>query len=87
VLRVDVLKIDVEGAEFLVLKGAQGTLDRFHPVVIMELEETLLRSMGTNIAAVTGWLRDRGYTALQSISSENNNTEFVYTGHPAHLPK
>jgi FkbM family methyltransferase len=87
VLGVDVLKIDVEGAELLVLKGAQETIDRFHPVMIMELEETQLINMGTTIAAVTGWLRDRGYTTSQSISRENHNTKFVYTGRPFELPK
>jgi FkbM family methyltransferase len=87
VLRLDLLKIDVEGAELLVLKGAQETLDRFHPVVTMELEESQLISMGTTVAAVTEWLRDRGYTVLTSIGRENHNTEFVYTGRPTPLSK
>jgi FkbM family methyltransferase len=34
--RVDLIKIDVEGAEFLVLKGAMATLRRWHPLVILE---------------------------------------------------
>ena len=37
VTRVDAVKIDVEGAEFLVLKGAVETLDHYRPVVSVEL--------------------------------------------------
>ena len=36
VARVDAVKIDVEGAEYLVLKGAHETLKRYHPVIIVE---------------------------------------------------
>jgi FkbM family methyltransferase len=78
--RVDVIKIDVEGAEFLVLKGAQQTLDRYHPVIVMELEEGQLKSMGTSSAEILALLRSHGYTPRHSSGeAENNNTEFVFT--------
>ncbi len=34
--RVDLIKIDVEGAESEVLKGALKTLKKFHPQIIFE---------------------------------------------------
>jgi FkbM family methyltransferase len=61
VTRVDAIKIDVEGAEYLVLKGAQQTLDRFHPVVLVELVEHQLQAMGTSSAQVRELLRAHGY--------------------------
>lgn len=79
ILQVDVVKIDVEGAELLVLKGAQQTLDRFHPVICIELMENQLNNMGTTISEIIEWLQLRGYTEKKSIRSENYNTEFVYT--------
>jgi hypothetical protein len=70
----------VEGAEFLVLKGAQQTLDRYHPVIVMELEEGQLKSMGTSSAEILALLRSHGYTPRHSSGeAENNNTEFVFT--------
>jgi hypothetical protein len=35
--RVDVVKIDVDGAELEVLRGAQRTLERFHPHLFVEV--------------------------------------------------
>jgi FkbM family methyltransferase len=61
VARVDAIKIDVEGAEYLVLKGAQQTLDRFHPMVLVEIVESQLREMGASSAQVRDLLRAHGY--------------------------
>ena len=51
--RVDFIKLDVEGAEFLVLKGASRTLAKFKPIIIFEQNTEsaepimdLLRSLG-----------------------------------------
>jgi len=35
--RLDVIKVDVEGAEYLVIQGARETLQRFHPKLVMEV--------------------------------------------------
>jgi FkbM family methyltransferase len=63
VQRVDVIKIGVEGAETLVLRGAQWTLDRFHPVVIVELIEKQLQAKGTSSAELRSLLASHGYVA------------------------
>src|SRR5271168_2475235 len=39
--RVDWIKMDIEGAEVAALKGAQETLQRFHPSLFIEVHETL----------------------------------------------
>jgi FkbM family methyltransferase len=43
---VDVLKIDVEGAELAVLRGARGTLARCRPTVIFEFQKERAASYG-----------------------------------------
>jgi FkbM family methyltransferase len=73
--RVDVIKIDVEGAEFEVLKGAAKTLDDYHPVLIVELVEGQLKSMGSSVDEVTRFLASHGYTANRHV--DHTNVEFV----------
>lgn len=46
--RVDVIKIDVQGAEGLVRKGAGRLLQRDRPKILMELEPDRLRNLGTD---------------------------------------
>jgi FkbM family methyltransferase len=67
VTRVDLVKIDVEGAEMLVFKGARQTLAHYSPVISVELIDRQLKSMGSSVAEVTEFLRSQGYTARQTI--------------------
>jgi len=75
VKRVDVIKIDVEGAEMLVLKGSGRTLDRFHPVVMVELIESQLRAMGTSVAEVRAFFAAHSYAPRAEI---NDNVVFAW---------
>ncbi len=77
VSRVDVVKVDVEGAELLVLKGAGDTLDRFHPIVLVELIEQQLKNMGTSTAGVIAFMSTHGY-AIRHVYGEYHNTEFAF---------
>jgi FkbM family methyltransferase len=52
------VKIDVENHEEQMLRGAAGTLDHFHPNLLVEIEQ---RYYDTPIAAVFGWLAEHGY--------------------------
>lgn len=65
--RIDVIKIDVEGAETLVLRGALGTLRRYRPVLIIELMPQNLKGMGTSLEEVLATLTDVGYPTGQRI--------------------
>jgi FkbM family methyltransferase len=76
VARVDAVKIDVEGAEYLVLKGAAETLDRYHPLVIVELVESQLQAMGTSTAQIVALLHSHGYAQRHSYG---DNFEFAAT--------
>lgn len=57
-VRPDILKIDVEGAEYDVLVGAQQTISRCRPGLFIELHH-----FDGNVAAhpVPGWLANCGY--------------------------
>ena len=58
---VSLLKIDVQGAEPRTLAGAQETLSRFHPAIIMELDDEALSSAGFSADPLVDSLRSLGY--------------------------
>jgi len=61
VARVDAIKIDVEGAELMVLKGASETLDRYRPAIAVELVDRQLKAMGASVEEVMAFMRSHGY--------------------------
>jgi len=56
-----IMKIDVEGAELAVLKGARRVLAQFHPVLILELARHTLEAAGTTQREVVSYLEALGY--------------------------
>jgi FkbM family methyltransferase len=50
--KVSLMKIDVQGAEERVLRGAMGTLRELRPAVFMEVDEAALRAMGSSAETV-----------------------------------
>jgi FkbM family methyltransferase len=59
--RVDVVKMDIEGAELLALRGATRTLARLRPVLVLEVMDRQLRNMGASEQELVAHLRDAGY--------------------------
>lgn len=63
---IDVLKIDVEGAEGLVIEGAAALLAdpaRRPSIILIELFQPNLDGFGTTVAAIVGMLIANDYTA------------------------
>jgi FkbM family methyltransferase len=55
------LKIDVQGAELSVLRGAQQTLTRCRPVVLVEIDRNALARAGSDELQVSRFLDALGY--------------------------
>lgn len=77
---VDMIKIDVEGGELEVLKGAEETLRRFKPVLIVEMSSSIQQSRGFSVPKFKEMLRDWGYSAYSintdgSLSLTNNTQD------------
>ncbi len=60
-LPVSLIKIDVEGAEFEVLKGCRELLGRDHPTLIIEVHGFALPDFNTSLEEIQTFLKDLGY--------------------------
>lgn len=59
--RLDFIKIDAEGAEELVFKGASETIDRFKPAILFEVNSKAAEQLGLNGLGATKLLQEKGY--------------------------
>lgn len=85
VARVDLVKIDVEGAELRVCRGAAETLARFRPVVVCEVEDRHTRKYGHGAEDVLAWFGDRGYRPHVLRSGELQPTDAVALDRNNHI--
>lgn len=68
--RLDFMKLDVEGAEPLVLNGALRTLHRFKPVVLFEVNPAALGTLGFTSIASWRILSDYDYRFYELQSEQ-----------------
>ena len=92
--KVDVIKMDVEGAELEVIKGGLKTLERYQPTLLFELFEGALRQQGTSAEAVLAQLAELGYSfyafsdstglpePLEKLDSNSQNIVAVHRSRP-----
>lgn len=59
--RLDLLKVDVEGAEAAVLDGGHQVLERYRPVLVLEVFDPFLRREGTSARELFDRVVDYGY--------------------------
>lgn len=61
--RVDFIKADIEGWEMHALRGAERILERFRPVLFLEVSAAHLARAGESAGGLFQWLNARGYSA------------------------
>lgn len=62
--QVDMIKVDVEGGEWAVLKGAQQLLARCKPKVLFEANAATFAAAGYDTTALLAWLSEQDYRWL-----------------------
>lgn len=61
--RVDAIKLDVEGAELHVIRGADKTIRRFKPIMMVEINPDTLKAAGTTPQELFETIVSYGYKA------------------------
>jgi len=93
--QVKLIKIDVEGAEMMALRGMKQLLERTHPYVILELTDKFLRDLGSCAEELLIYMENAGYTAhpvtdplhpLTSLDMEQTDVLFVPFGYEMPMP-
>jgi FkbM family methyltransferase len=69
---VSVIKIDVEGMEPAVLRGATGVLQRDHPDLMFECSEGAWRIAGYSLNDVLDHLKDLGYSEFFAVGDRES---------------
>jgi FkbM family methyltransferase len=77
---VGLIKIDTQGSDFHVIKGAASTVTRCRPVVIFEYEQELSRLHGEKFEDFEQFFESVGYDVkLLAVQSEGKQTDYVAT--------
>ncbi len=72
--RIDLIKVDVEGAEHLALQGCLSIIRRDHPVIVSEFSPDLLAGIsGLDGPSYLAWLASHGYQ-LSAIEPDGSAT-------------
>jgi FkbM family methyltransferase len=57
----DLLALDIEGAEFMALKGATGTIEKYRPLIVTEDKGHDVERFGASKGECHAWLNARNY--------------------------
>jgi FkbM family methyltransferase len=80
VQRVDFIKVDIQGAEAMMLRGAKKTLERDRPTLLLEFWPAGLRAMGDRPLDLLEAMRGFGYRAsvqLERLRRMDDLSEIV----------
>ncbi|MGA2053570.1 MAG: FkbM family methyltransferase [Opitutales bacterium] len=64
---IDFLKLDIEGAELLALRGASHLVKKYHPVIFVEVWQEWLKDFGFTPRDLALWLREQGYDRFLAV--------------------
>jgi len=65
--RVDIVKLDVEGAELAVLKGGAATINLYHPIIWFEMNPSSQQAAGHHQEEIYSFLECLGYLRFYDL--------------------
>ena len=75
--RIDVIKIDVEGAEASVIAGGKSTLCSMRPVIVLEISDKALRGQGSDAQRLIATVRDEMEYEIGVFSAHTGRIELL----------
>jgi FkbM family methyltransferase len=73
--RIDLIKIDIEGAELPCLKGAKNSISRFNPLLIIEIQAATSHAAGYRPEEILSLLKEMNYFS-QKIGTNGKLSNF-----------
>lgn len=64
---IKLIKIDVEGSEINVLRGSRKVIDKFHPLIFLELNKPVLENIGSSVQEIYSFLSSRCYNCFRLV--------------------
>ena len=61
-LKIDFIKLDIEGAEINALRGMKQTILKFSPIILMEISDGILENSTTNSTVIYDFMNELNYT-------------------------
>jgi len=75
-IRIDIIKIDVEGAEMAVLRSCERIIKRYRPLLYIEINNEALDKFNSNIDEIELILKFFGYHFFKNIGPRNSDNDF-----------
>ena len=72
--QINLLKLDCEGMELSVLRGAEQLIERCAPVIQFEYKPALMRDDQTHDLEIFDWLVHKGYTIVNKFARQVDHT-------------
>lgn len=72
------IKINIEGGEYDALKGMYEVLTLYKPKIIIEINNTALKSSGHSEEELVNLLKEAGYTQSKILSQNENSYNAVF---------
>ena len=76
--RVDFIKVDIEGSELRMLVGAESTLRRFRPPLLLEVSDDYLVRRGDSSQKLAAYLRRLDYAPADGWSAFQPPGDFLF---------
>lgn len=80
------VKVDTEGAEYLVFSGADTILSKHRPLIVSELQDNLLSSLGHSAQLVVNLLHKHEYL-VHDIRDMSTSLRFPFNGDIVAIPQ